>query len=339
MGSKTSALKARLLKHWLPLSLGVLGLLLLGLLAAGSLLRSPAATPIARIEPEPRDQLPETPSRLERYRQEMEALQRQQARRKRSLETIVSLDFGQMGVEEPPLEAEGVSPSGAAPDSGATRPPVSPGEMSAARRREGAAPEKPLPGPTKERSRPLSPASQVGVSPTKASPTKASPTDPFYTVRAAEPSQQGPGQAGVYRVVVHGDQELAPNGTLTLRLLEELSLGPHRFPQHTLLYGKLSGSSGGRLKIRILSIGTVPLRLRVLDQDYEEGIQYMQREALPEALAESGDGALDQMLYTLPYGGVASGLAGLGRKLIRQRRKEQPIFLADGYPLFVTPEP
>jgi hypothetical protein len=303
-------------KHWLPLTVGLLGLVLLVALAVGSIRRYQASTPIARIEPEDSLRPLAPPSRLDRYKEEMERIKRENIRRQRSLETIVSMDFGSLGEGETETEGPAEPPEGeqAAPSVRAKE------ELPEERRKEA---------PRKEnRNKPERSSSPSGQRMEKEAESA------FYTLKV-EPFQatRTEGHRGFYRAVVHGDQQVEPNGTLSLRLLEEIREGTHSIPRNSLLYGRLMGTGGGRLKIQITTPG--PLRLRVYDQDYQEGILYMQEELLPAALAESRDDALEQLLVSLPYGGVASGLTGLGRNLVRKNRKQKSVFLADGYPVFV----
>lgn len=309
METKGSKVKGWLRKHWLPVAAGVLGLILLVMLAVGSIRRYQRSTPIARIEPEDSLSALPVPSRLGRYREEMERIKRENIRRQRSLEQIVAMDFGSMEEEKPEAEA---LPEPASP--------AVPGKERLPRARE-----KEAPGKVKQNRQEQMRSSQL-------SPVEAE--NPFYTLKVETPQAIASGeQRSFYRAVVHGDQQVEQNGTLSLRLLEDVREGAQLFPRNSLLYGRLAGAGGGRLKIRVTTPG--PLKLNVYDQDYQEGILYLQEEAVPSALAESRDDALSQLLVSLPYGGVASGLTGLGRNLVRKKRKQNSIFLADGYPLFI----
>ncbi|EMR00710.1 conjugative transposon protein TraM [Cesiribacter andamanensis] len=325
MDTKPKRLGEWMRRHWLPLSAGLMGLLLLGAMALGSIRRFQATTPIASIAPDQPASGQSPPSRLDRYRKELEDINRQHARRQRSLETIISMDFGSMSTGDTPTEAAGNSlPPEPAEQAEANSRALPDSAVQAARHDSPSLPQQ------ARRPRQQQPASLAPV---------PGPADPFQTVRAkAQEEDISQQKGGFYSVLVHGDQKLLPNATLCLRLQEEIAIGEHRFPRHTLLYGRLSLAGGGRLKVRIASIGSLPLRLRVYDQDFQEGIAYLQEEPLPSALAESRDDALDQMLFSLPYGGVASGLAGLGRNLLRKSRRGKSLFLADGYPLFVAPD-
>lgn len=307
---------------------------MLVLLALGSIRRYQAATPIASIEPEvllseerlPEEGLPKQPSRLERYRREIEGVRQENARRRRSMETIVAMDFGRMSREasatEKPADTTGIPGA-------AGKPP----KAQLSLKEEGSSTTIPTPATP----RPGRPRQHEVVPHTPAGKQEA-PTDPFYTVRAEEAAAAPKQQQGLYPAVVHGDQQLQPQATLLLRLLEEMQVGEYRFPRNSLLYGKLSGTGAGRIKVRILRVGAVPVRMQVYDQDYQEGIFYRQEEPLPSALAEGREDALNQLLHAVPYGGVAGGLAGLGKSFLRKNRKEKSLYLADGYPLFVAPE-
>lgn len=313
METKGNRVKGWLRKHWLPVAAGVLGLILLVMLAVGSIRRYQRSTPIARIEPEDSLSALPVPSRLGRYREEMERIKRENIRRQRSLEHIVAMDFGSMGEEKPEAERE----PEALPEPAS---PAVPGKERLPRARE-----KEAPGKVKQNR-------QEQMRSSRLSPVEVE--NPFYTLKVETPQAIASGeQRSFYRAVVHGDQQVEKNGPLSLRLLEDVREGAQLLPRNSLLYGRLTGSGGGRLKIQITTPG--PLKLNVYDQDYQEGILYLQEEAVPSALAESSDDALNQLLVSLPYGGVASGLTGLGRNLVRKKRKQNSIFLADGYPLFI----
>lgn len=335
MDTKQRKWRQWLRKQWRILALGVLGLALLVLLALGSIRRYQSATPIASIEPDvllhgdghPEEGVPKQPSRLERYRQEIEGVRKENARRRRSMETIVAMDFGRMSREASATERP--ADSTAVPQS--EKKPIA----QIPRKEEVAEPTLIPPA----NPRPARPGQQP-VEQAPAARQQEAQADPFYTIRAEQSAVAAPQeQQGLYRALVHGDQRLEPQATLLLRLLEDIQVGEHHFPKNSLLYGKLSGTGAGRLRVRILRVGAVPVRMQVYDQDYQEGIFYRQEEPLPAALAESREDAMNQLLHAVPYGGVAGGLAGLGRSFIRKSRKDKSLFLADGYPLFVSPEP
>ncbi|WP_224995069.1 conjugative transposon protein TraM [Cesiribacter sp. SM1] len=322
-------------KGWV-LALGVVGLALLVLFGFASIRRYQAATPIASIKPEvrlpgespPEQALSKEPSRLERYHRELEEVKKENARRRRTMETIVAMDFGRMSREAP--AAERSADSTAVPETAVKPPTAQHSRIEEAVESDLQSPANPR--PARSRQQPVGHAA-----PARREEAQA---DPFYTVRPQQSAVVVPQeQQGLFRAVVHGDQQLQPQATLLLRLLEEMQVGKQRFPRNSLLYGKLSGSGGGRIKIRILRVDAVPVRMQVYDHDYQEGIFYRQEEPLPSALAESREDAMNQLLHAVPYGGVAGGLAGLGRSFLRKNRKDKSLFLADGYPLFVAPEP
>lgn len=314
METKSNKVKGWLRKHWLPVAVGFLGLILLVMLAIGSIRQYQCSTPIARIEPEDSLSALPVPTRLGRYREEMERIKRENIRRQRSLEHIVAMDFGSMGEEKPEAERE----PELLPKESAS--PAEPGKERLPREREKEAPRK------VKQNRPEQTSSS------RLPPMEAE--NPFYTLKVETPQAIASGEQRVfYRAVVHGDQQVEQNGTFSLRLLEDIREGAQLIPRNSLLYGRLARAGGGRLKVLITTPG--PLKLNVYDQDYQEGILYLQEEAVPSALAESRDDALNQLLVSLPYGGVASGLTGLGRNLVRKKRKQNTVFLADSYPLFV----
>ena len=331
MDTKQSKWRQWLRKHRWILAAGALGFTLLVLLALGSIRRFRAETPIASIEPDAKlpdeggtkEQLLKQPTRLERYRQEMEGVKREHAKRRHSMETIVAMDFGSMSRDPADPERQADSTEISRFEEKSSKAKIL---------RNDDRTEKIVLPP--EAPRPVK--AQRLLKPTAARQQAVQP-DPFYTVRAV-PAVVSMQQQELYRAVVHGDQELQPQATLLLRLLEDMQVGEHHFPRNSLLYGKLSGTGGGRLKLRILRVGAVPVRMHVYDQDYQEGIFYRQEEPLPAALSESRDDAFNQLLHAVPYGGVAGGLAGLGRSFLRKNRKEESHFLADGYPLYVVQE-
>ena len=165
----------------------------------------------------------------------------------------------------------------------------------------------------------------------------------FYTIKADIANSQGTDslsgtKINFFNAVVNGDQKLIGNAILSLRLTEAATVNGHTFPRNTLVYGRASGGMGGRIKVRVTRIQTVPVVLAVFDNDYQEGIAYLSNEPVSTALADTRDGAVDEVLNAIPYGGVASGLADLGKSIVRKSRKAKPVFLADGYPVFIALE-
>jgi hypothetical protein len=126
------------------------------------------------------------------------------------------------------------------------------------------------------------------------------------------------------------------NGAVRIRLEEALLVNGSSFPENTILTGRVSGQNNGRLKINISQIEGVRVNLQVHDGDYTEGIAYQTKEVVSELASEAGSEAVDEILSSLPYGGVAGGLVKLGKSATRKTRRNTPIYLADGYRVFLT---
>jgi hypothetical protein len=118
--------------------------------------------------------------------------------------------------------------------------------------------------------------------------------------------------------------------------LEESAFGGSIYPKNTILYGRIKGGISGRLRISISQIKDSKVNLSVYDGDYTEGIAYQMRERVEEVAKESRDEALNEVLSSLPYGGVAGGLAQLGRNVARKAKQPNTIYLSDGYEVFIA---
>ncbi|MDO1449840.1 conjugative transposon protein TraM [Rhodocytophaga aerolata] len=139
------------------------------------------------------------------------------------------------------------------------------------------------------------------------------------------------------RAVIEGDHSLSIGAPLRLRLTGQALWSGEVFPANTLCYGRLTGGSNGRVTIHITRMGNTPLSLSVFDQDLKEGIRYGLQQPESEALTETSHQALNEVFSSLPYGGVAGGLARLGRNLFGKigKGKQGRIHLADGYQVWV----
>ena len=316
-------LKDWMVKNWLLVALGGLWILLIVAFGMQGLRKFNLSTPIAKIDPEDSLNVANSLSKLESYRNEMEEMKSEHFRKRLAMEKIVAMDFGAMriiGKEEG--DAEGLPYSGS--ENKASQLMVSTEEMNASKSKYK--------------------RKKVRKSPVRADVGQKEKNDsawaPFYTIKAEgstyqETNQQAAPLTQFFRAVIDGDQKVFSNSTVSLRLLEEMKVGGQVFPRHTLVHGRLSGGSGGRLKISISNINGIPVKMLVYDQDYHEGIAYARDEPLSSSLEESRDHALDQILFSVPFGDVFNGVAQAGRKMLQKNSRSKPLFLADGYPLFI----
>lgn len=300
----------RLKKHWMLLALGCLALVLLGAIAAKDFLKVRLATPIAYINPEGAVKVFDPASKLENYKNGMG----ENTRHRRAMDKIIAMDFGQsFPVNETAkktnqnLEKKAVIVP--VPKANAPRP----------RRKLRAGKE------IKENK-------------------VAARENSFYTIKASHEYNYGADslsgiQNNFFNAVINGDQKLTANATIKLRLTEAATINGHTFSDNTLVYGRVSGGMGGRIKVRITRIQSVPVSMAVFDNDFQEGIAYMSDEPVSTAITATKYDAVDEILNAIPYGGAVSGLTDLGKNIARRSRKSRPVFLADGYPVFIALQP
>lgn len=338
---------ARLIKYWPILILALMGLLLLGVYATKSMLRFSMKTPIAFILPEDSITAPEPPSRLDSYKKEIEEIKKETARRRLALDRIIGMDFGKLGQDVKSGSHDATllerNRERDLPAQGKAREEIDVGNNEEKQENQ--------------ESRLLF-TQRTGVTahldPQKNKPSKKAKQRPsemikdvqnedanFFVVRpkqlTIQPDDSVSGtEPHFLKAVVNGNQKLTGNSTINLRITEAFTVNGKKFPRNTLVYGRVSGGAGGRLKVKISSVFSTPVQMVVLDQDFMQGIAYEYDEPVGDAIAESGNDALDEILYSIPYGGVASGIADLGRNITRKTRKVKPVFLADGYPLYVA---
>ncbi len=159
--------------------------------------------------------------------------------------------------------------------------------------------------------------------------TVSLPTSPnfFQPVRANSISS-----GNFIRCVVHGDQEVRSNDRIRLRLEEPMTLNDRVVPAHTLIYGDVRLSQN-RLQISVRRIGRQLASLSVHDHTYHAGILLDERNnAVQEATQTTAYRQGNQSARMLP----TQVATELGRNLLQQsRRRQQAIFLPDGFPLFI----
>ncbi|WKN44924.1 conjugative transposon protein TraM [Tunicatimonas pelagia] len=153
------------------------------------------------------------------------------------------------------------------------------------------------------------------------------PLSLFQVVRADRAS---PGT--FVRCVVHGDQEIRSNDRIRLRLEEPITLNGQIIPVNTIVYGDVRLSQN-RLQISVQRIGPQLASLSVHDHTYHAGIMLDERNnVVQEATQTTAFRQGNQSANRLPTQ-VASEL---GRNLLQQsRRRQQTVFLPDGFPLFI----
>ena len=314
-----------MLKNWMLVLIGGIGFLIIGAFGLKSLKEQKLNTPIPRIEPQDSLNVKAGSSRLENYRREMEEIQEQHVRKQLAMEKIIAMDFGATRVEGKEREV--------------------PEEILKEERKKKVHKQKA--GPERGRDKPKVPSQKKNNGVPVTAPIEEviekedTVINPFYTIKADAPfngenSQEDTGLDTFFKAIVDGDQKLLNNSTVRLRLLEEVRIGEYVFPRNTLINGRLSSGGEGRIKIRISSIRNQPVKMRVYDQDFQEGVAYTMEEPLPASLEESRDQALDQLLFSVPYGGVFSGVAEAGRRMLQKNRRSKPLYLADGYPLYIS---
>ena len=134
------------------------------------------------------------------------------------------------------------------------------------------------------------------------------------------------------RCVVHGDQEVRSNDRIRLRLEEPITLNHRVVPAHTLIYGDVRLSQN-RLQISVQRIGQQLASLSVHDHTYHNGILLDEpNNAVQEATQTTAYRQGNQSARLLP----TQVATELGRNLLQQsRRRQQAIFLPDGFPLFI----
>lgn len=308
-------------KHYLLASLTVVGLLLLGWLGITMGLRPALSTPIASIEPKDSLTTLAVSSKLESYLEELKPKPGYKAAR----EEVMAMDFSTPYHSKPKIntkytQAERKDSAG-----------IEPKNSSSTNSKNQAAPEI------------SSSVKRIAVSKKMAAKPIGvlKPGDGFYTLKAKKDSQQTPSASShrFVRAVIEGDQKLQIGAALRLRLKEDASWKGQAFPKNTILYGTIGSGSNGRLKIHIARVRETSLSLSVFDHDLQEGLVYRMNEPVNEALKESSRDVLNEVFYSLPYGGVAGGIARLGRNLFGKMGtgKKGEVYLADGYEIFIAP--
>jgi hypothetical protein len=324
MDMRLKGIVKKLKGHWMIVLLSLFGIILLGTIIAQNILQHTVTTPIPEITLDDSVQVFTPSSRLDSYKKEMEEIKSKNRRRQLAMEKIIAMDFGREWRDEQQSSLkEGID---ANEEAVMTTAPIS--EPLITGTRTSFIPE------TSTKSAKSAKSAIKAVAP-KAEEAIGSV---FYTIKVVDETLKDSLKESnnFFKAVIHGDQKLTGNGTVSLRLREAVTVNGHVFPRNTLVYGRVSGGMAGRLKIKISRIKSLPVAMAVHDHDYIEGIAYEYSEPINEAVAETRDGAVDELLYSIPYGGIASGIADLGRNITRKTRKVKPVFLADGYPVFIT---
>jgi hypothetical protein len=307
-------------KHYFISLIGFFGLLLLGIGGYVSVKRYQVSTPIARIEPKDSLEAAIKGSKLDMYKKENEQEEKQAYQRKMAMDEIIAIDF-----------------SGRADKHTANRRPNDKTKQSQPLNRKTDTLlqySQPLLKPHVP-SKPVRQKQSPAIKPL----TSESAADGFYTIKANEKEDNAATQIAsqaYYKALIFGNQKLQVNAAVRIRLEDNLRINGLSFPENTILTGRVSGQTNGRLKINISQIEGVRVNLQVHDQDYTEGIAYQTKEVVSEVASEAGSEAVDEILSSLPYGGIAGGLARLGKSATRKTRRNVTLFLADGYRIFLT---
>jgi hypothetical protein len=306
----------RLRKHYILVLIGLIVLLLFVSFGVYKAIQPQRATPIAYISVEDSLKTTTLPGKLERYKKELIEQEKQAYRRKVAMEQIVSMDFSQ----EMKLAKKGMlkdTPQGEKPTENISKiQRIQNGESVVADRAK----------------KPLIKKS------TKAhfSRGERKSDENFYTIKKDSTNNPYKRENAFVKALIHGNQKIKGGGKVCLRLVEEAAFGGNVLPRNTILYARISGAVSGRIRIVVSQVKEAKVNLSVYDQDYVEGIAYQMSETISEVATESRDEALNEVLSSLPYGGVAGGLAQLGRNVARKTKRPNTIYLADGYEVFIA---
>lgn len=308
-------------KHYFISLIGFFGLLLLGIGGYVSVKRYSFSTPIARIEP--KDSLESATinkSKLDAYKKEIEQEEKQAYQRKMAMDEIIAMDFSQKANKR--ITNRETSYKKKQSQQMAQNTDSLPENKQALRNTHN------IPEPVRRKKSPA----------LKRLPGNLLP-DGFYTIKAREKEVNTVNQFSSQpycKALIFGNQKLQVNGAVRIRLEESLLVNGLSFPENTILTGRVNGQNNGRLKINISQINGEKVNLQVHDHDYTQGIAYKTKEVVNEVASEAGSEAMDEILSFLPYGGIAGGLAKLGKSATRKTRKNTTIYLADGYRVFLT---
>lgn len=307
-------------KHYILFLLAIAFVILLIGLGVYGVIQSNGVTPIASIFPEDSLKTSLQPGKLERYKKELIEGEKQAYKRKIALEEIVSMDFSQ--------HIKGTHNQKSTDTSTLNKPLVS----TFREIKERDLPKATYSGKVtllkKARSKRMLSSIEKRQSP-----------DGFYIIKADthEPGSKEKASSTTFaKAVIHGNQKVKGSGTVCLRLLEEAAFGGHSYPKNSILYGRVRGVISGRVQITISQVKGAKLNLSVYDGDYSEGIACKMNEVVDQVARESRDDVLNEALSSLPYGGVAGGIAQLGRSVIRRTKRPPTIYLADGYRIFLA---
>ena len=159
------------------------------------------------------------------------------------------------------------------------------------------------------------------------------PSPGFFQAVRADSASSG----NFVRCVVHGDQEVRSNNRIRLRLEEPMTLNKRVIPAHTIVYGEVRLSQN-RLQVSVQRIGPQIASLSVHDHTYHAGILLDERnnavqEATQTTAYRQGHRGLGNQSARMLPAQVATELGG--NLLQQSRRRQQTIFLPDGFPLFI----
>ncbi len=316
---KKNTLWKRLKKHYILFMVGSLAFILTIFLGLYKVIHSHRATPIAHIDPADSVKTTSLPGKLERYKKELIEQEKEAYKRKIALDEIISMDFSQEMKIAQHQKSKDTSRS--------IKPLENTFEKEKIKEAE-------LP---KVSSGKISIQNKVKTKQPSAEKQKA--LSSFYTIKADThelESGEKVSSATFAKAIIHGNQKVRGGGIVCLRLLEEAFFGSHTYPKNTILYGRVRGGMSGRVQITVLQPKDSKVNLSVYDQDYSEGIAYQMRETVNEIARESRDDALNEALSSLPYGGVAGGIAQLGKNVMKRTKRPPTIYLADGYQIFIA---
>jgi hypothetical protein len=151
----------------------------------------------------------------------------------------------------------------------------------------------------------------------------------------------GGADSTVIEAVSPSEQILVSGGQLRLELVGDISVGGHRIPGGTPVYGTVA-LSGERLRVTITAIGwqgrVYPVNLAVADADGGTGI-YIPGAPASDAVRESAEEATGDIgptvLSTTLAGQAAGAGVGLARSLIAKKVRPVKVTVPAGYRVFL----
>jgi hypothetical protein len=147
-------------------------------------------------------------------------------------------------------------------------------------------------------------------------------------------------QVKLFRAKVYGSQKIRSNETLTIRNIEDISIGNKIIPSGSIFYGTTS-ISGNRMFVSLNSCvtpgGNFGVTLSLYDSDYGKGI--FLKETMDIEVERSGDQVIDQSVNLLsPTAQIAGTIAKESAKQVQRslaRQNKISVVLEDSYDVMI----